>query len=345
VNDTRVRLGATLSASPIGDGLDDAAGNLEALRDAGVTEVWLDLDWMQLQPSPRGLDGQFAEGYERLIDRADDCGVAVIGRLHHHSEPRWFSGDGGFGDQSMATKWWPRWVELVAERFGDRLAGLAPLTDPVGWAARWSADPKRHSDTLWNLAIAWRDSWRILHGSTDVVADLHLLLPRAADDTPQAAQAARTEDLLRWQLWLRGWRDGRFVLPGRYDRVIHDLVGSVDVIGCSVATDRRGPFSDESLARWQERLGTIIRRAIEEGPDRPLSIVAQSRSSKPAEREPTAEFTTRALSEAVDDRLPIRSIVVDPGIDGFDDGRGGGLLGRDRRTLSTTELWAPFASG
>jgi Glycosyl hydrolase family 1 len=343
VSELTLGLGVTTSLAQDSESSVDPLRDLETFAGLGVNEIHLELPWSRLQPQPGRLDGQLAETYERYISHASGLGLDVWIRLHVSAEPLWFISDGGFADDRATAKWWPRWVETIAERFGDQVTGFEPISDPVGWAARWSDDPKKHSDTLLNLAIAWRDAWRILHGSTLVATDLHLRMERPSDESVEAAQAARLREFLRWNLWMRSLRDGHFVLPGRFDRQIADLGGSLDVVGITTAIDIPGSISDEALSRWRERLGTIIRRVGEEGPERPLMLSPRTAHRHAGERLAITEASAAAIVDAQRDHVPVRSVIVEPGIDSHDDGRGGGLIGRDRGVLATTELWTQFS--
>jgi hypothetical protein len=90
-------------------------------------------------------------------------------------------------------------------------------------------------------------------------------------------------------------------------------------------------------------LGTIIRRVGEEGPERPLSLALRAAHPHAGERIAITEASAAAVIDAQRDRVPMQTVTVDPGIDSHDDGRGGGLIGRDRGTLTTTELWTQFS--
>jgi hypothetical protein len=344
VSDTRPRLGATVTFPRLAESDIELVQHLDALAENGVRTLYLDMSWELLQLSPGRLDGSTAERYERVIAQASGLEMEVWARLHAGHQPQWFSSEGGFSDDKATAKWWPRWVEVAADRFGGQVTGFVPISDPFGQAARWSSDPKRHSDAMRNVALAWRDSWRILRGGTLVATELHLRLDRPANDSVEAAQAARQLDMLRWRLWMRSLRDGAFVLPGRFDSVIPDLAGSVDVLGFVTSTDIVGAVTDQSVARWRERVGTIIRRVGEEGPDRPLHAAFSIAWPHASERLALTEATADAVSDAIDDRIPLAAIIVHPGIDRGDSGSEGGLIGRDRLALPTTQLWHNLAS-
>lgn len=292
------------------------AEDLSLMAELGVNAVRLGFDWSRLEPRPGEVDDDWREWYQHVLDRAHERGVDVWATLHESTVPRWFDDAGSFGDERAAGRWWPRWVERCADLFGDRVAGWFPIHDPIGAADPWRADRQHYERALVHVAVAWRDAWRVLRGGPPVATSLHGVLPRAADRTVPAAQAARDEDRLRWRLWLTGLRDGTLRLPSGDERQIPDLAGALDVLGVSTVLDHpEADLSDDSVRQWEERLGTVLRRVAEEGPDRPLVVSALRVTwTNDAERTLLVEAATRAVQRAVADGVRVQRVFVDPAI-------------------------------
>ena len=126
--------------------------DLAALQGIGITDVRLTLDWARLQPRPATLDPDWAEWFEQVITAASSTGMRVWATLHDGSVPRWFDDEGGLGDAETFTRWWPRWVERAAERFGDAVDGWIPFAEiPAGAPVQ-----------------PWRDTWGILGGDRSI---------------------------------------------------------------------------------------------------------------------------------------------------------------------------------
>ena len=314
--------------------------DLRLLADLGVTALRLPLDWARLQPAPGRIDDDWREWYEGFLNHADRCGIGVWATLFETTSPAWFDDEGSFGDARTAGRDWPRWVESAAELFGDRVAGWFPLVDPVSLACRWRGDARRFDTALVNVATAWRDAWRILRGGPPVATALAVHLPRPADQTVQASQAARLEDHLRWTMWLRSLRDGVVRLPGGATRSVPDLAASLDHLGIGVRLDLPEPaLSDEALRRWHERLGTIVRRAAEDGPGRPLSIASLSVTWPHSdERRLLVETTVDSLLQASADGVELVSVHVEPAIDA-PERREAALVDRDRNPTLECAVW------
>ena len=248
---------------------------LEGYAYGGVTRLRLGFDWSRLQPRPGDLDGQWVEWYFDVITAATRHDIDVWASLLERSIPHWFDDERGFSDPKSAGRYWPRFVEACADTFGDRVAGWCPIDDPIGFAARTEPlDVVRHGELVDTMVVAWRDAWRILAGGPPVAGSFGVRLVKPIDTSVEAAEAARREDHLRWKTFLRGVRDGTVVIPGRADRVLADLAGAIDIVGIKLRTDLGDDTSvtDESLRRWHERASTIVHRAVDEGPDKPLAI-------------------------------------------------------------------------
>ena len=140
-----------------GDGFEhEWPARLEQLAAHGPRPVRLPLDWARLQPRPGTFDGGWIEWYESVLRRAAALGLEPWATLHEDGLPRWFDDEGGFGGDSV--RWWPRWAEGAADRFGDLVAGWIPFLD-VGVDV---------------AGVVWRDTWSALRGGAPV-AKVHAM--------------------------------------------------------------------------------------------------------------------------------------------------------------------------
>ena len=88
------------------------------------------------------------------------------------------------------------------------------------------------------------------------MTSLDVAVVRPADESPAAAEAASRIDQLRWGVWLDGLREGTFAIPGRAERELADLAGACDIVGLAIRDDAE----------------TVLYRAAEQGPERPLAL-------------------------------------------------------------------------
>ena len=346
----RVTLGVGTSADAAPSTGNDLATrwreDLTLLSELGITAVRFPFDWSRLQPRPGRLDDDWREFYGGVLDAGAALGLDMWACLFEGVQPSWFDDDGGFADERAAGRWWPAWIESAAEAFGDRVAGWVPFDDPVGQAERAAGgDSSRHQATIHHLLIAWRDAWRILRGGPPVATALRLAVARPSDDTVAARDAARLEDRLRWSVWLRALRDGTSSIPGRVERAIPDLAGALDVLGISVVADLGDDerADDGALDRWEDRFGAILRRAAEEGPNRPIAITVRPAREDVDERRGVLEAFGRATRYAIGDGVDVAAVFASPAIAG--PGGPDALVDRDRQPTSCVEAWLAATTG
>lgn len=150
--------------------------DLALLTELGVTDVRLTFDWARFQPKPGEMSGAWIERYENFVEAARAIGLDVWASMYDAGVPRWFANEGGLDDAEAVTTWWPRWVERVADRFGDRVDGWIPFAEvPAGLPDQ-----------------PWIDTWEILgSGEAPVVASVG-----APDDLGFATRHAERLDLV-----------------------------------------------------------------------------------------------------------------------------------------------------
>lgn len=358
----RVRLGASLPSlvalgpsarsndpdpSRSGNGFHTRfADDLAGLAAIGVTEVRLGFDWSRLEPRPGDLDGQWVEWYSDVVTAATSQGVNIWACLLERTVPSWFDDERGFFDTRTAGRYWPRFVEQIAEIFGDRVTGWFPIDDPIGFAARTETDDaRRHGELIDTLLVAWRDAWRILHGGPPIASSLTIRHVRPDETSPTGIERAHREAHLRFTTFLRGLRDGTITIPGRADRILTDLEGSADVIGIKMRTDLGDDTSidDESLRRWQERAQGLIHRVENESPNRPMTIMHRVNRRHTTETERDAEVLSEAFVRSIDasrdDGVDVTAVFVEPGIAADRDSNAHALLDWDRRTTTLADVW------
>lgn len=337
----RFERGVTVSLVEPNDIVRRADEDVALLASLGISRIRLSLDWAVLQPRPGRLDDDWRERFSAFIELAGGAGITVDAGLGDGARPGWFEDEGGFGDRKAAGKWWPRWVEIAAESFGDQVGGWIPMARPLALARPWRDDQLRYLPAIGTVAIAWRDAWRILQGTSPITADLGVRVVRPVDETIPARNDARIEDHFRWRLWLRALRDGMVTFPEGGDFHLDDLAGSVDIVGisctCDAPLDR--PLSDELVGGWEHRLGSMLRRVAEEGPDRPTALTLSLHHTDDDDRRHLLAGSARAVVDARDDGVPLVVTYLSPGIDAAAGSREGGLIDRDRNVKGSGTEW------
>jgi beta-glucosidase len=307
--------------------------DLALLGQLGITDVRLGIDWSWLQPAPGRVDADAAEHLDTVVLAAARAGVGLWPALFEGPVPGWFADEGAFADERAAGRWWPAYVELVAERIGDRVRGWFPMLDPVGHARRGyeaATEPPYERDTakvqtcLHTMLLAWRDAWRILRGGPPVVTALGV---DGGDDT------------LVWRLWSRALGDGTVRIPGRVPREVPDLAGAYDAWGLLLDATSAHGVEREVERDVARAVGTALRRAADDRPERDL-YVAGVRVGAPEEAGQLrmVEAVGAALQEALADGVRVRGAFASPAIADAD-GAGYGLVTRNRDVRDVGAAW------
>jgi len=116
-----------------GNGFDQRwPDDLALLQHLGITDIRLTFDWARLQPKPGEFDGAWSDLFEQIVAAADAIELRVWATLHDGAEPRWITNEGGLPSDDVTERWWPRYVERVADKFGSGIAGWIPFAGVNG---------------------------------------------------------------------------------------------------------------------------------------------------------------------------------------------------------------------
>jgi Glycosyl hydrolase family 1 len=291
---------------------DRIAEDIAFAAESGLKQLRFGIDWAAMQPRAGLVDGDWVECYRSTAEQCTAAGIEPWFMLLPQQFPKWFDNEGGFLDERAAGRFWPRWVESVTDALGDVAAGWVPIEAPFALAERIvPKDPRRHGEVVNTLIVAWRDAWRILRGGQPVATSIDVRVVRPIDETIQQAELARREDQLRWRVWLQGLRDGTISIPGRADRELADFAGSCDIVGI----------------RARNETETILYRAAEMKPDRPLALTFKPEGANDIERTRSIEAMRSELARSAEE-LPIVSVTITP----FRDAGGAtdGIVTRER---------------
>jgi hypothetical protein len=253
--------------------------------EAGATEVRLVVDWATLQPGEGRWSGEATEALITAVDAARGDGLAPWLTLLQGPIPPWFDDEGGFADAKEAGRWWPLYVEGVAERVGDACAGWFPMLDPGGIAERAFAGASERTAALGRrgLVTGWRDAWRILHGGPPVAAALRI-------DTTWPGR------------WLQDLRDGVIETDVLAELSLTDLAGACDLLGGIVRVGK---------GVEAEAVGERFVRLADEGPDRPVVALVEV-AGDPDAYEEAAEAVADGLDLAAADGVPLGHVFTTP---------------------------------
>jgi hypothetical protein len=269
-----VRLGAVAATNRPDD--------LAALASVGVTDARVAVGWTDLQPAADRWSGPAVEALATTIASVREAGLTPWLALLGRRTPNWFEDEGGFADAKTAGRWWPRYVEGVADRVGDQAGGWFPMVGPTGFAQHAFAGRDETVVAMGRrtLLVAWREAWRVLHGGPPLATAIGL---QPWDDE-----------------WPRALRTGEPVPNGL---VLEGLAGACDLLG-GLLTVNRGSV-DEAVAE-------VLVRLAAEGPDRPLAVLATLEGTSDDERADAAVVLADAVRLAVADGVTVDLVLADP---------------------------------
>ena len=326
----------------------DFRSDLALFALAGFTAIRLELDWSRLEPELDHHDEKAIDFYREVLSAAREVGLAVWITLVDTSLPGWFALDErGFRERRTRSYYWPRHVEFCATTFGEWAAAWVPMARPLrmarsayltGFGPPGKRIPERFALALQGTHQAQCEAWRILRGAADVIACFDLAEVQAADREPTTRGEARRVHELLW-CWAGMFRDGELHVPGL--GVVLVPRNAADMLG--IVLEPRIVVAESGLWRRElhpEDIGVVLRHALEEGPELPLAVIAQS-VMDPDQSETVIEL----LDDARSDGLDARAWFHEPAIDGYE--RPGGFeqqAGLWNRSREPKPLLAPLAA-
>ena len=344
------------------------AEDFELAASTRLVDHQISLSWARLEPVAGRFDEAEVERCRVVLEAAREAGLRPWVCLLHHTIPGWFEDLGGFGDDRASGYSWPRWVDEIAQRFGDLAHGWVPIHAPgalamSGWLTGASPPGRRdfaeYSRVVERLTIAHRDAHRQLRGAGQPISTVASVPPVfAADGSPGARTARGLLDEALTGAVVRGFRDGLLVRPGREPQPLDDLAGSADVIGVecgpAVAVDAEmaiGAYpvaarrDGRGRALWPESISRVLERLADELPAVPLVVSGVGvATSDEVERVIVLHEMLQRIESAVGDGIAVVGVRFEPIIDCYDWTAGwsapGGLFDRERGPRPAAELVA-----
>ncbi|MFV0257544.1 MAG: hypothetical protein ACK5PP_03720 [Acidimicrobiales bacterium] len=235
----------------------NAADDLAQLRGLGLDEVAMTLEWARLEPRDGHWDEAAAEAVDEQLRTARAAGLRVWACLVDGTLPGWFADDlGGFGDDRARGLRWPRHVDTVGERFGDRVDGWIPQRESAHWALRRLAGPAGRPETVpaaegatavRDALLADGEAWRLLRG-TRPVATMVTVRPVVGDGGDvKAARRARFVTGLLTDTWVGALERGVVAAPGTAELETPHLRDAFD----RVVAMMRPPIRVDAGGRWR----------------------------------------------------------------------------------------------
>ena len=187
--------------------------DLDLVRDAGFGAYRFSTSWARVMPDGVTVNPEGLDFYDRLVDGMLERGLKPFLTYHHWDLPAALSAQGGWQNRDVAAKFADLCTTINA-RIGDRVASAATLNEP--WCIAWLShfigahapglrDIRAASRAMHHVLLAHGTAMQALRaeGATNLGIVLNFETSHAADDSPEAARAAATQDAIYNQWFIR----------------------------------------------------------------------------------------------------------------------------------------------
>jgi beta-glucosidase len=339
--------------SGTGNGFADSfRGDLALLARWTFTDHRLSINWAKVQPEPDRWDRAAVDFYREVLSAGRDAGLRMWVTLLHTALPQWLASEGGMLGASAGDHW-RRWVDTVADQFGDLVDGWMPVNNPTSFAQKaylsGTFPPGIRSVEEFRRALtaihrADFEAALRLRGTGRPVCSNESLTPiLAADETPEAAAAVTMWEAAVWDSWLGLARSDAF--GDAFDQYGFSYYAATAVNGQGEPRPYPSAAAPGPLGYvpWADGLRLVLQRLGRELPGRQF-VVAELGYGGPDD-DARAGYLRQALGHIDDarrDGIDVTGVFFWTGIDNYEWIAGNsvpfGLFDRERRPRGSAEL-------
>ncbi|GIJ80409.1 beta-glucosidase [Micromonospora phaseoli] len=335
--------------------------DLELLARWGFTDHRLSLNWARVLPDPDRVDKVAVDYYRDVLSAGRAAGLRMWVTLLHTALPQWFAHQGGFLGPEAGGHW-RRWVDLVADQFGDLVDGWMPVNNPTSFAQKayltgtFPPGVRSLPEFFQALTAVHRadfDAASYLRGSGRPVCSNESLTPLVpADDSPQAAAAAAQWDAVVWESWLSLARSDEYADAFDHYGFSYYAVTAVNGSGEARPYPLEASPGPLGYVPWADGLAWVLQRLARELPGRSFVVAELGYGGDDEGRTDYLSRSLRHIDDARNSGVDVDGVFFWTGIDNYEwlagDGVPFGLFDRERRPRRSAELvrrTAPSASG
>ncbi|MET0726816.1 MAG: family 1 glycosylhydrolase, partial [Acidimicrobiales bacterium] len=103
--------------------------DIATLAELGFNAYRFSLEWARIEPEPGYFSRAALDHYRRVIATCLEHDVTPVVTYNHFTTPRWFAGDGGWGDDASPERF-ARYASRVTDHLGDLLSYVCTLNEP-----------------------------------------------------------------------------------------------------------------------------------------------------------------------------------------------------------------------
>jgi len=122
----------SMFAEPSGDACDHYhryPDDIATLAELGYNAYRFSLEWSRIEPEPGYFSRAELDHYRRMIATCLEHDVTPVVTYNHFTTPRWFAGDGGWGNDAAPDRF-GRYAERATQHLGDLLSWVTTLNEP-----------------------------------------------------------------------------------------------------------------------------------------------------------------------------------------------------------------------
>ena len=233
----------------------------------------LSIEWSRIEPEEGQIQASELDHYRKVLEALREVHIEPWVTLHHFTLPLWFARRGGFSRAENVSAF-RRFVELVAQRYGDLVEHWCTINEPTVHAEmgyRFAYFPPRiadvgvAADVLTNLFRAHTAASAALRAHARRPPHVGITLALTAheplrSDVAADREMAASRDAETNGVSLDALRTGVFSYPGRAAEEIPGLKASSDFVGVQYYSRARydhasGGPAPSDLARTLSQMG------------------------------------------------------------------------------------------
>ncbi|MCV3273990.1 GH1 family beta-glucosidase [Roseobacter sinensis] len=195
--------------------------DLDLMQALGLDAYRFSTSWARVLPEGRGpVNEEGLDFYDRLVDGLLARGLNPMVTLYHWELPVALADLGGWRNPDI-SHWLADYTTVIMKRIGDRVFSAAPINEPwcVGWLSHFMG---HHAPGLRDIRATAHAMHHVLTGHGRAIQAMRALgvknlgavcnfeYAHAADDTPEAAEAAQLYDGYYNRFFLGGLFKGAY---------------------------------------------------------------------------------------------------------------------------------------
>ncbi len=123
---------ASLCVEPSGDACDQYhryEADFDLMVELGIPTYRFSVEWARVEPEPGEFSAAALGHYRRVVEAARERGINPMVTLHHFTNPRWLTSDGGWANEAVVGRF-SGYAERVVDALGDLVDDWCTINEP-----------------------------------------------------------------------------------------------------------------------------------------------------------------------------------------------------------------------